>query len=180
MERVGYLRTVRFGEKYLGAIMITDPRAVPKEVLYTEPIIPTSIQRILYGGVLESYLREEILSAHLLREIKTKPGVYIVHHDELALAGQLGGTPSVAVQATHIASLGEGGEIRRVNPDEVLVQPMANADPLRFIFGSSDPGVQEEIIHELIELSRSMDIAEPLERIERALEVLCEGRSDEP
>ncbi len=77
--KIGYFKIYSENKKYVGGIMVADERGIPVEFKYTEPVEPTKIQEVLYGDVLEKYLREEVIMANLVGKLENKPDIYIVN-----------------------------------------------------------------------------------------------------
>jgi hypothetical protein len=82
--RPGYL-VVRADEggAYVGGLMVTDASGLPVDFRYTDPITPTRLQRALYGGVLDRYLRSEVVLRTLLDALETAPTLLVVDDPDL-------------------------------------------------------------------------------------------------
>ncbi len=171
-RRIGYFTCVEVGGRYLGALMVTDGAGIPLEFKYTEPIRPTRIQAIIYGGALERYIKIEVIRGKLTKSLATRPELIFVDTSDLSLVGLCEGVPMVALQRARIPHLDRPGDTRRPKENELIVQAQAGSDPLRLIFGAADGEQQDRVAAMLVELSGSMDPAEPLERVEQALHAL--------
>ena len=53
--KIGYVVTTSTNLGYLGAILVSDEKGFPLEFQYTDPILPTKLQKVLYGNSLEKY-----------------------------------------------------------------------------------------------------------------------------
>src|SRR5476649_1728686 len=62
---------------YMGGAMVTDLFGLPVEFRYTEPVAATKLQRILYGDVLERYIQTDVIIAHLLEHLESKPTLFM-------------------------------------------------------------------------------------------------------
>lgn len=170
----GYMITLLENQAYLGGVMITNDHGIPLDFKYTDPVVPTKIQRIIYGTVLEQYIRNHVIIGALAKEITNQPSFYIVPHHQLFEIEEASSLMLISLQRTQFASLGEKGAVNRIKENECLLQGWNHAHPLRILFGASLPAdQQEQVVKELIFLSKHMDLVEPLERLEKALKSLC-------
>lgn len=65
------------------------------------------------------------------------------------------------------------GEVLRVSAREVLLQVSEGAAPLRVLFATgTELATQEQAVGRLLEAGYHMDLAEPLERVQAALQTL--------
>lgn len=169
---------------YIGGLMVTDGRALPVEFRYTEPIQPTKIQQVLYGQVLSAYIKREVILETLLKSMESKFKCLLVE-DEHFLDYPGKGYTIVRLSATKSAPLGEVGKTQEIAPGETLLQITAESSPVRINLPSNSPKPKVEVetdgeaapptdtLKFLLEAGQSMDITEPLKRIERALEIIC-------
>ncbi len=175
--KAGYLDILVKENVYVGGFMIVDSSGIPLEFKYTEKIEPTKIQRIIYGKTLDKYLKEEVISKSLLKELKNVPNLVMVNDYEM-IAGKdkLHGFYVAFSQKTTLPRLEKSGDIKRVKDKEIIIQPYQDTNPIRVVFGVGDPELQEKVLSFLKELSRKIDIVEPYERVRKALEVLWEEK----
>ena len=169
----GYLITLFEQGAYLGGIMITTDRGIPIDFKYTEPVSPTKVQRIIYGPVLEMYIRNHVIIGAMTGEIANQPSFFIVSPHQLFDIEEANQLTLVSVQRTQFASLGKEGMVSRSKDNECLLQGFNDPHPMRVVFGSMPVPQQEGIIKDLTYLSKHMDLTEPLERLESALKSLC-------
>ena len=78
MGYLGYFKMYSEKEMYLGGLMVVDSRGIPVEFKYTDTIKPSKLQKVLYGGVLEKYLKEEVIIGNLVDKLEIKPEIYVV------------------------------------------------------------------------------------------------------
>jgi hypothetical protein len=176
-KRIGYFSLLKSDAKFVGGIMVTNQFGVPIEFKYTEPIVPTKMQKILFGKVLDKYIRETIVRDQLARAVHLKPLIYILGHEDRSNLGAIEGWDTIAVQKVQINQADMVGRFARTKDREVIVQ-LEDTDFLRLTFSTLDESVQQKIINLVIELSRGMDIVEPLERVENALRNLCQDSQE--
>jgi len=176
-SKIGYIACVETGGRYIGALMVTDGAGIPLEFKYTEPIKPTRIQAILYGGALERYIKLEVIRRKLIKALQNRPDVIFVNHSDLSLLGLSEGIPVVALQLAHIPPIGGAGEIKRPKENELIAQAQEGSDPLRLIFAGLDQDAMDRVTALVIDAGRAADLAEPLERIEKAIEALLKESS---
>lgn len=168
-----YLLTLFENNAYLGGVMITDHHGVPLDFKYTDPTVPTKVQRILYGKVLEQYVRYDVIVGALCKDLEHQPSFFVVSQHQLFDIAEVNNNLTlVSLQRTQFNPLGEKGTVTRSKDNEVLVQGWSDPSPLRVVFGKSTPDVQEGIIKDVLSLSKHMDVVEPLERVETVLKTL--------
>lgn len=168
-----YLITLHEGGAYLGGIMVTDDHGIPLDFKYTVPVTPTKVQRIIYGSVLEQYIRNHVVIGALAKEMSQQPSFFVVPQHQLFEVEEANKEMNlIAMQRTQFNPM-EKGSVNRSKDNECLLQGWQDANPLRIMFGNMPAEQQEMVITDLIELSRRMDLAEPLDRLEQALKTLC-------
>ena len=170
---------------YIGGIMVTDSRGLPIEFRYTEPIQPTRIQQILYGQVLSSYIKREVILETLLKSVESKFKCLLVE-DENLVNYPAKSFSVIRIAETKSPPLGEVGTIESVSATEILLQASGQGSPLRLTL--PDPSSQSQdaedasesssagkpVYNTLLEVSQTMDVQEPLRRIAKALEIICQ------
>ncbi len=173
MRKIGYFKIYNEGENYAGGIMISDQRGIPVEFKYTDPIKPTKIQKVLYGDVLDKYLREEVIMSNLVGKVENKPEIYIIDDNSNEYLKNLVKEGVVVVKRTQISPLKEMGSYKFVKENEAIVQLQEGQKPYRVI---TDIEEKESFMEGFLELASEMeDICEPLERIKEALSLICRG-----
>lgn len=175
--RIGYFMNLRIEEQYIGGIMITDASAIPLEFKYTEPIKPTRIHQIIYGKVLPKYISDEVIRKNLLKEIKNVPAFYFVGEPDMVGEDTAAKVPLVAVQKTSLPGLNAIGDVQRVRDKEILVQSGTSTNPLRLVFYTAEPDVQEKVLNAVRSFIDKLDVLEPFNRVENALRSLCQSKS---
>ncbi|MEJ5252364.1 MAG: hypothetical protein HPY54_02460 [Chthonomonadetes bacterium] len=176
---MGYIGYLSAGEVepslFIGAAMCTDGFGLPVEFRYTEPVRATPLQRILYGGALHRYLCREVIASTLLQAMETVPDVWIVR-DEMLLEPLEGmRAPVVMLFPTDMAPMSDLGATMPAGDGEMLVQLSLAGAPLRVRFGSQDTAQHRQAIQALTEVAHTMDVLEPLTRLQQAIRAVQEG-----
>jgi hypothetical protein len=160
---------------FLGAILITDFKGFPLEFRYTDPIVPTKIQQVLYGEGLEKYLKIDVITDSLIKALSSDINVLFVE-DEDILAYKDAKIPIVRISATKASPLSEAGDFQKVKKNEVLLQTSTAKSPVRLLFTENfecEGPAFESIINSLVDAGKFMDVEEPLARVQKTLELVC-------
>ncbi|MDD3013769.1 MAG: hypothetical protein PHC34_08720 [Candidatus Gastranaerophilales bacterium] len=160
---------------YIGAILITDYKGFPLEFRYTDPIIPTKIQQMLYGKGLEKYVKLDVITDSLLRILSNRVSVLLVQDEDL-LNYKTDNIVIIRVSSTKAPPMASSGELSEVKKSEYLLQIAQSNHPIRLQFSPNFECVGERfesIIKSLIEAGEFMDIDEPLGRVYKTLELIC-------
>src|SRR5262245_6738354 len=120
-RQVGFFAHCNLGEKHLGGILVTNHIGVPVEFKYTEPVVATRLHRILYGSVLERYLRETVIRERLGREVRSEAEFFIAPTDEREYLGTLAGREMMALDRAQVVSGESSAPFTRVREREALV-----------------------------------------------------------
>ncbi len=175
MGFLGYLTAAETEPSlFIGAAMTVDPFGLPVEFRYTEPVRATPLQRILYGSALHRYLCREVIASTLLQAMETHPEVWIVQDEMLLEPLEAMRAPVVMLFPTEMAPMSDLGATMPAGDGEMLVQLSLAGAPLRVRFGNEDTGWQRQAIQALTEAARTMDVLEPLERLQHAVRVVRE------
>lgn len=174
MIKIGYLKIHKDGERYAGGVMIVDSRGIPVEFKYTDPITPTKLQKVLYGDVLEKYLREEIIIGNIVGKIENKADIFISDSIENEILTDYVKEIVVIIKKTQIKPLKEN-EYKFIKENEAVVQINEGESPVRVIITKNNIEKKEEIIEKILEIGKGIDLVEPLTRIEEAIELICKG-----
>jgi hypothetical protein len=176
-KQVGYFCHLKLDEKHMGGILVTNQIGVPLEFKYTEPVAATKLHKILYGTVLEKYLRETVIRDRLGKEVRTLPHYFITSYDEKEYLGSIADRETVAIQKCSLPPGEISGPFNRIREREAIIELEEDGVFLRLAFSTSDETVQLNMVAWLQEIGRTMDILEPLNRITTALTNICgEGK----
>ncbi len=159
---------------YVGGVMVTDAYGLPLEFRYTQPIRPTRLQRVLYGGAMDGYIRRDVIAARLLKDLEHKPSALIVRDDALVPLGLSTAFPVLQVFRTNLESLGAPGSEREVDASSLLVQLAETGGPVRVTVAKDDKTLLSAARDILLNAGAMMDACEPLERVGEAIQLLCE------
>jgi len=172
--KLAYLKiTCPMPNVYLGGLMITDGRGLPVEFRYTEPIQPTRIQQVLYGQVLSSYIKREVILETLLKSVTAKFQALIVEDEEL-LEALHKNVPVFRLSETQSPMLEAQGCVEELGEEEILLQASAKGNPVHLWWHLADQTGNATPYSVLIEAGETMDVEEPLKRITKALEIICQ------
>lgn len=154
-----------------GGLMVTDADGLPLDFRYTDPIAPTRLQRVLYGGALDRYLRGDVVAGTLLAALDAAPTVLIVG-DESLLTVPAATCPVALVEASRLPAIGAPGTVRPDGPASRLVQA-DDGSPLRVTL--ADPAREAEVVAALVALAERGDPLEPADRVRAALSLIASG-----
>jgi hypothetical protein len=171
-KNVGYFCHLRLDEKHMGAILVTNQIGVPLEFKYTEPVTTTKLHKILYGSALDRYVHETVIRDRLAHEVRTETDYFIVSYLDKDFLGQIAGKEMIALQRLTMGSGETAGPFTRLRDREAIIQ-LDEGPALRIAFSTADDVIQHNMVTWLQEISRTMDILEPLERVANALKALC-------
>lgn len=178
-QLIGYL-TVESKENFFrGAALVTDGRGIPADFRYTEPVRPTKLERILYGGALDIYLREEVILDNLLKAVESKPTLWLVDSDELIKPVQkLSKLPAIAVEATQRSPLDQSGQYEPTAEKGVFVFQADNISaPLRLTLSEENEKQIAQFAQMLQSAAEEMELTEPFARMSKALDAVGESES---
>ena len=155
---------------YVGGLMVTDTSGLPVDFRFTDPVTPTRLQRALYGGVLDRYLRSEVVLRTLMEALEQPPSLLVVDDPSL-LDEPVDICPMAFVGPSRSAGLGPVGTLNSQGSSTFLLQVSEAGHPLRITL-PSESGDEEQVAATLSELGGRMDVLEPLERVRAALAVI--------
>lgn len=170
MNNIAYIGVYELDDGgYAGGLLVCDHRGLPVDFRYVEPIKPTKLQRLIYGAALRRYLMVEAIGAGLLKECGTTYDVAFVDEDLLLELGKQCKAPIAKMERTDLAPLKALGEWKRVSGNGVTFQASSSGAPVQLHFVESDDKVIEKIVEQLASFGGTLDIAEPLERVRKAV-----------
>jgi hypothetical protein len=172
-NQVGYFCHLKIEDKHMGAILVTNQIGIPLEFKYTEPVIATRLHKMLYGSVLEKYLHETVIRERLGKEVQNVPGYFITNYDEKDFLGILADREMMAIQKCSVPPADFSGLFNRIRQREAIMELENEHIYLRLAFSTSDESIQQKMVAWLREIALTMDILEPLDRINTALTNIC-------
>jgi hypothetical protein len=156
----------------MGAILVTNQVGVPLEFKYTDPVSATKLHKILYGSSLERFLHEVVIRDRLSKEIRSKPEFYLAPYEEKEFLGVMAGKEMIAVQKFNSLAGETSGPFTRVRDREAIVE-LEDGPALRLAFSTSDEAIQNKMVTWLQEMAQTMDLLEPMDRVNSALMTIC-------
>jgi hypothetical protein len=178
---IGYLLSIEIADDvFMGGAMVTDSFGLPLEFRYTDPVRATKLQKVLYGGVLETYIQTDVVLSGLLDSLEQKPPLYVVNDLSFVPVLDAKGRVAIFLSEAHSQPLAEMGASNIVSPSEIMIQLTATGGPMRVHcapgHASESPAAkstkQAEIIKTIVEAAKTMDVTEPLRRVEKALRMV--------
>lgn len=175
---LGYLGFLSSGTNtYTGGLMVCDGRGFPVEFRYSEPISPTRLQQILYGNALDKYIKFDVITENLIKSVTSQFNVMIVQDDQSLEHKYSSNFVVIRLSPTKSPALSTQGENIKIKDREYLLQASLNSNPIRVQFSSAGKLDEIEIkstLETLAKVGTSMDIDEPVSRVYRALELICQ------
>jgi len=160
-------------ESWTGGLLVTDQRGLPVDFRYIEPIRPSKIQKLIYGGALKRYLLLDAIAGTLLKASNSKAD--FVFTDEPLLLELDGDGPGkfVVIENGNGHPLQEVGEWQGDEPGKISMQVGASGPPATLIFKAGDETGTEKIASKLADLANDLNFTEPLGRVSEALNEIC-------
>lgn len=162
---------------YAGGLMICDSKGFPIEFKYSEPVVPTKVQQVLYGKVLDKYIKIDVIAESIIKSVTSSINVLIVQDEFLLEQKYSSNFVVLRISPTKSPALSNIGDNIKIKDREFLLQASANANPIRIQFASSyniDENSIKATMETLTKVGGTMDIDEPLSRVYRALELICQ------
>src|SRR5512136_541420 len=145
-KQVGYFCHLSIDERHMGGILITNQIGVPLEFKYTEPVTATRLHKILYGSVLEKYLRETVIRDRLGKEVRTLPNYFITTYDEKEFLGPIADRDVMAIQKYSLPPGEISGSFNRIREREAIIELEEDSVFLRLAFSTSDETAQLNMV----------------------------------
>jgi len=180
---LGYVLSLSVAEDvFIGGTMVTDGAGLPLEFRYTEPVRATKLQRLLYGDVLEKYIHGDVIAGSLIGRLEQKADLFLVSDPALLDAIAAVGKKAALLEPSRVPPLKEFGASQDVSDTEYFLQLNDSGAParVRLAARTADAGIRTEVTRVLTEAGRTMDLTEPLARVEAAIRMLWEDESKTP
>ncbi len=172
---LGYVLSLSVAEDiFIGGTMVTDGAGLPLEFRYTEPVRATKLQRLLYGDVLEKYIHGDVIAGSLISRLEQKVDLFLVTDAALLEAIAAVGKKAALLEPSRVPPLKEFGASQDVSETEYFLQLNDSGAPARVRLAArpTDAGMRSEVTRVLTEAGRTMDLSEPLARVEAAIRML--------
>ena len=178
---IGYVLSLAVADSvFMGGAMVTDAFGLPLEFRYTEPVRATKLQRVLYGDVLEKYIHSDVIAANLVGRLEQKADLMLVADPILLPVLEAAGRKAASLSPGRVPPLKEYGAQQEAAEDDFFLQLTDSGSPIRVRLPSADTAKKAEAARILTEIGRSMDILEPLARVEAAVRMLWEEAPEAP
>lgn len=177
---LGYLQMEEKDGAFRGVALVTDPRGIPMDFRYTEPVRPTRLERILYGGALDVYLREEVILENLIQSVEAKPNLWLVTDRELLRPVlRVSKIPTLRIESVSRAPLDQTGQLEQQSNEKgaFLLQADAISSPLRLEFPDELVSQAPQYAQLLTEAAEEMELLEPFIRMGKALDAITEAET---
>ncbi|MDR0615549.1 MAG: hypothetical protein LBG29_01975 [Synergistaceae bacterium] len=176
---LGFLTIEARDNFFRGAALVTDARGIPVDFRYTEPVRPTKLERILYGGALDIYLREEVILENLLGAVEASPSLWLVDSEDLMRPVQkLTKLQAVAIEPTQRSPLEASGKCEPTSENGVFIFQADNISaPFRLSVTQENASKIAQIAESLTSAALDMELMEPFTRIAKAFEAVSESES---
>jgi hypothetical protein len=156
--------------RYMGGLLITDEAGLPVDFRYTEPVIPTRLQQVLYGQGMAHYIKTQVILPTLLAECAEHQLTYVFTEDAALLHAQPNVVNLVSLKPTQLDPLDE--RMQPLGDTECLLQVQAAIPPIKVCWQVQQ---QADTLHNaLFGLSQHMMVLEPFERVNTALKMLAQ------
>lgn len=172
---LSFLKTLS-EDGYIGSILVTDIYGIPQEFRCTYPVKPTTIQKTLYGEILETYIGVNLCGIPLLKSIQQKPELIIVNKIFLLDIRKELNYPLVYLRrAGEVIDLSTDNKISENK--ERIDSPGGKFQPIVF-YTHPDFKDDSKNAREILEkIFQYLDPLEPFDRINKAIEVLSKEDS---
>ncbi|MEW6202325.1 MAG: hypothetical protein AB1546_10135 [bacterium] len=174
--KIGYIDTYRSERNaFIGGILITDCYGIPLEFRHTDTVVPSRIEQILYGRALDHYLKAETMARSLLTDVENKPDILIVPDESYYNLTRSYTFPFVQLSVARREPLATHGESQEISENEILLQILSLREPVRVKVDRKNAPTLASVKSILLDLGRTMDVLEPLSRVQDALKYLAEN-----
>jgi len=171
LVKIGFLAFKEFERGYRGGLLVTDNRGKPLEFRCTSPIRPNQVQRILYGRTLIPFLAVRLIGVPLTNSVTEKPTVIVSNHDVFLDLRESIQQPLLVVRRQGDSFGTAGSPQNRPGQDTVLIESQgAKFDPIVVESHWRFPDESKQLRYQLREIFDYMDLLEPFERINKALD----------
>lgn len=174
-KKLAYMMTKQVASGgYMGAVLVCDTKGFPLEFRYTEPIIPTKIQKVLYGNNLEKYLKVDVIIDSLLKVLSSNYDLLLVSDETLLEYKDAKNIVKIAPAQNPILSGND--KIQKVEENEALLRIDLSENPIRLIFKphfKCEGAEFDAITSTLLEMGKNVDITEPLTRVNKSVDLIC-------
>lgn len=167
----------------MGGVLVTQANGLPMAFHYTEPVVPGRMQRLLYGKTLLPFLKQQVVTQSLMGAVDVPFALALTADDQLLEAPFGEGAslfsstvPLVRVVGTSKAAIGAAGQRHALSAGSWLLQLKVEDSPVRVTWPSRAPeeAIQLAVLDTLTQAAQTLEVLEPFERLDKALQVLWE------
>ena len=179
--KIGYALSLSTPAGIIGGVLVTDEKGFPLEFQYTDPILPTKIQRILYGASLDKYLKVDVILDNLLKVLTNKVDFIIVEEDQM-LEYDNSKADIVRIVPVNSADIKIEAEIQKNKENEYFMQFSKIRQPVRVQFQKNieeTDGLFIKISEAIKTVSKYIDVTEPQVRVSKSLDLILNKKADE-
>ncbi len=145
------------GNAIRGSAMVTDDRTRPLEFRVTEPVLPSVLQRVLYGEVLDEHVIGDLIGRPLLDALREEPELVLVRDQRLLVMQETVSFPVIWIGREEASEAEPEIEV----PDD---------RPPGIVMGYHGDGAELEAAKQsLREISERYNLLEPFDRMGVAL-----------
>ena len=165
----------------IGYALVTDEKGFPLEFQYTDPILPTKIQRILYGASLDKYLKVDVILDNLLKVLTNKVDFIVVEEDQM-LEYDNSKADIVRIVPVNSSDVKIESEIQKNKENEYFMQFSKIRQPVRVQFQKNvneEDGLFIKISEAIKLVSSYIDVTEPQVRVTKSLDLILNKKADE-
>jgi hypothetical protein len=154
-----------------GALLVTDEATRPVEFRCTTSIQPNTLQRVLYGDTLRSYIAADLVGKPLLDAIQEKPSVILVREPLfLSLQGKIDGRMvCLRRQGEQLSTALGNGSSHMTGEPSLLTCASGRFQPLTVVSAPGRTADLDAALEMLRPIFSMADLLEPFERIEKVV-----------
>ena len=179
--KIGYALSLSTPTGIIGGILVTDEKGFPLEFQYTDPILPTKIQRILYGASLDKYLKVDVILDNLLKVLTNKVDFIVVEEDQM-LEYDNSKADIVRIVPVNSSDVKIESQIQKNKENEYFMQFSKIRQPVRVQFQKNvneEDGLFVKIFEAIKLVSSYIDVTEPQVRVTKSLDLILNKKTDE-
>ena len=178
--RIAYLSKAEFdsdeGKSYRGGALVVDAHGTPLEFRCTSPIRPNAVQRTLYGSSLDPFMLVQLMAKPLLASLREEFHVLLVDDRWFLNVRDENDTPALFVRrhGTDVTGEGSGDQDKR---SALIDSPSGRFAPVVAETFHKNREDTNSVSSVLQDASAHIDLLEPFQRIQRALEKVHEEKA---
>lgn len=152
-----------------GAFLMTDLETKPLEFRCTTSTRPTTLQKMLYGGVLDKHIKVDLIGLALMKCIKENNSVVLVRDRKLLEMRPHIGIPVIAISKDDEIDALNNSDEKSERSKSILSSEGGRFEPIIISAHKDYLKEREEWRSKLSEVFKKHDLLEPFSRISSAL-----------